>query len=88
MQERTIQTADETKAEPAPGQPAYKPLSPRMIDVLSLIAGGKTHDEVAGELGISNSAVRTYVAKARERLGAQSRTEAIVIALRLGQVRT
>jgi DNA-binding NarL/FixJ family response regulator len=88
MQKRTISIADETPADPGrpeQGQP-HKPLSPRMREVLTLVAGGQTHDQAAVTLGISPSAVRRYIATAKSRLGVKTRNEAIVVAVAHGMV--
>jgi DNA-binding CsgD family transcriptional regulator len=57
-----------------------------MLDVLTLLASGKTHDQSAQELGISRSAVKVYLAGAKRRLGVKTRNEAIVAAVASGLV--
>jgi len=61
-------------------------LSPRMVEVLALVATGMTHDQTAAKLGISSSAVRSYITSARGRLRARSRSEAIAIAVASGLI--
>lgn len=87
MQKRTTIT-DETQADPRRPEPGQTqiPLSPRMCQVLTLVAGGKTHDQAAVTLGISPSAVRRYIATAKIRLGVKTRNEAIVVAVAHGMV--
>lgn len=85
MQEAaTIATTTAGPAKPEP-HPA-KRLSPRMGDVLSLLARGMTHDQCAQTLGISPSAVKMYLAGAKRRLGVKTRNEAIVAAVAGGLV--
>ena len=54
--------------------------------VLRLSATGLTTDEVADRLGLSPDEVRRHVAGAMAALGARSKLEAVVLALRLGLV--
>ena len=77
---KTTATTD-TQADPHPAR-----LSPRMVDVLRLLAQGKTHDQSAQLLGISPSAVKMYITGAKRRLGVKTRSEAIVAAVAGGLV--
>jgi DNA-binding NarL/FixJ family response regulator len=61
-------------------------LTPRELDVLSLLAEGLQHDEIGRRLGISSETVRTHLRKASGRLGASTRTQAVATALRLGLI--
>jgi len=61
-------------------------LTDRERDVLQLIAHGRSHDDIAGALGIGSETVRTHLRKACDRLGAASRTQAVATALRLGLI--
>jgi DNA-binding NarL/FixJ family response regulator len=58
-------------------------LTPREADVLGLLAEGLSHEEIGARLSISPETVRTHVRKACDRLGAQTRTQAVATALRL-----
>ncbi len=62
-------------------------LTPREVEVLRLIAVGITDKEIADRLEISVLTVRKHVASIRKKMGAASRTEAAVVALREGLVR-
>jgi NarL family two-component system response regulator LiaR len=62
--------------------PTPTDLSKRQREVLLGVAGGKTSDQIADELGISVSAVKQHITAACEKLGASSRAEAAAIALR------
>ena len=57
-------------------------LSKRQREVLLGVAGGKTSDQIADDLGISVSAVKQHITAACEKLGASSRAEAAAIALK------
>ncbi len=54
--------------------------------VLQLSATGMTSDEVAAHLGTTPGQVRRAIARAIAALGAGSKLEAVVIALRLGLI--
>ena len=61
-------------------------LSARERDVLGLIARGRRGDEVAAELFLSPETVRTHVRNARRKLGALTRTQAVVTALQTREI--
>jgi DNA-binding NarL/FixJ family response regulator len=61
-------------------------LTDRESEVLALLADGLSHDAIGLRLRISGETVRTHLQKARERLGAQNRTHAVALALRLGLI--
>jgi two-component system, NarL family, response regulator len=62
-------------------------LSPREIEVLTLIAAGKTNKEIANLLFISQGTAKTHVLSIHEKLGVSDRTEAVVSAIRRGILR-
>ena len=59
-------------------------LTPRQCDVLRLLIEGKTNKLICRELELSESTVKTHLASIFRRLGASSRTQAVVAAARLG----
>ena len=59
-------------------------LSPREYEVLALLAKGRLYKEIADQLGIGLGTVRTYQRRIYEKLHVQSRTEAAVKFLSLG----
>jgi DNA-binding NarL/FixJ family response regulator len=61
-----------------------EPLTPREVEVLGLIAEGLSNRAIAGSLGISEHTVKFHVTSVMAKLDAQSRTEAVVRATRLG----
>jgi DNA-binding CsgD family transcriptional regulator len=61
-------------------------LTDRELDVLGLMTAGRTNREIADELGISVKTAGHHVSKVLAKLGARSRGEAAVAALRLGIV--
>lgn len=64
--------------------PPAEPLTAREIDVLQRLVEGDTNKAIARALGISDNTVKFHVNAVLTKLGAQSRTEAVVRALRLG----
>jgi two-component system NarL family response regulator len=61
-------------------------LSPRELDVLRLIVGGKRNKEIAGSLQISEGTVKIHVSSILTKLGVFDRTEAVTAALQRGIV--
>ncbi len=61
-----------------------EPLTPREQEVLALIAEGLPNKAIALRLGISDHTVKFHINAILSKLNAQSRTEAVVQAARLG----
>jgi two-component system, NarL family, nitrate/nitrite response regulator NarL len=70
---------------PALGPPA-EALTPREREVLQLLATGLTNHAIAQRLGVSEHTAKFHVNSILGKLGASTRTEAIVQAARLGLV--
>ena len=64
--------------------PAPDPLTEREVDVLRLIARGRSNQEIAAELVISLATVYTHVSNILSKLHLASRTQAALYALREG----
>jgi len=62
-------------------------VSDRELQVLELLAAGRSNKEIARELDVSPNTVKTHVAKLFEKLQAKRRTEAISRARGLGMIR-
>jgi DNA-binding NarL/FixJ family response regulator len=62
-------------------------LSAREVEVLTLIASGKSNKEIAGLLFISEGTVKTHVLSIHEKLSVGDRTEAVVTAIKRGILR-
>ncbi|HEY4065456.1 MAG TPA: response regulator transcription factor [Burkholderiaceae bacterium] len=69
---------------PAPDADAVTGLTPRQCDVLRLLIEGKPNKLICRELELSESTVKTHLGSIFRRLGASSRTQAVVAAARLG----
>ncbi len=59
-------------------------LTERETDVLSLLANGKANKEIALQLHISETTVKTHVSNILTKLGVPSRTQAALYAVRIG----
>lgn len=73
-----------TPAPPTPDAALLQELSARERDVLRLLAHGLANSEIAGRLYLSEGTVRNYVSTIFAKLGVADRTQAALIALRLG----
>jgi DNA-binding NarL/FixJ family response regulator len=65
---------------------ASEPLTEREMDVLRLLAQGKTNKEIARELNIAEQTVKTHVSHVLDKLEVPSRTQAALYAIRVGLV--
>jgi DNA-binding NarL/FixJ family response regulator len=61
-------------------------LSPREADVWRAMARGLTNAEIAGELFVSESTVKTHVARVLAKLGVRDRLQAVIAAYETGVV--
>lgn len=74
----------EKRREGALTEPLTEPLTDREIEILRSLALGKTNRQVAKELLISLSTVKTHVQHVNIKLGVSDRTQAAVRAAELG----
>ncbi len=70
------------------GQPPVEPLTRRELEVLGLLAQGKSNPRIAQELVIARPTVKTHVERIIRKLGVSDRTQAVVRAIDLGLVGT
>jgi DNA-binding NarL/FixJ family response regulator len=59
-------------------------LSPREIEVLSLIAAGNSNKMISAQLGLSGETIKAHVKNIIAKLQAHDRTHAVTVALRRG----
>ena len=71
-------------SQPPAGKQTADPLTERELEVLGLIAKGRSNQDIADELVISEATVRTHVSNILGKLHLASRTQAALYALREG----
>jgi HD-like signal output (HDOD) protein/DNA-binding CsgD family transcriptional regulator len=62
------------------------PMSTREVDVLKRLAKGMVYKQIASELGLSTSTVRTHLHNVYGKLGAMDRAQAVLIATERGWI--
>ena len=70
----------------APSADAVGDLSDREVEVLTLMARGMSNQEIAGQLYVSNTTVKTHVSHILTKLGVRDRVQAVVEAYDSGIV--
>lgn len=61
-----------------------EPLTPREIQVLSLVATGLSNEEIAGRLFVSKATAKTHMARIGAKLGIGDRAAMVAIGFRRG----
>ncbi|MET7694037.1 response regulator transcription factor [Streptomyces sp. NPDC005483] len=67
--------------------PAPHPLSERELDVVRLLAVGRTNQEICGELHLSLGTVKTHLANIKDKLNVRNRVEIAAWAWETGTIR-
>jgi two-component system, NarL family, response regulator LiaR len=71
-------------SDPPPKPPTRDPLTERELEILRLVAQGKSNKEIAGGLVIAEETVHTHVSNILNKLHLASRTQAALYALKEG----
>ena len=79
---KALPTAERRAAE----DPRLQTLTDRELEVLRAVAAGLTNNEIASELRLSESTVKTHVSRAFAKIGARDRVQAVIIAYDVGLV--
>jgi DNA-binding NarL/FixJ family response regulator len=83
---RTLIAQYAERSKPAALAPSLKLLTDREREVMSLVAGGLTNDEIAHQLYISPATAKTHVSRAMTKLNARDRAQLVVYAYETGLV--
>ncbi|MFI7705177.1 response regulator [Nonomuraea sp. NPDC049480] len=86
--QRLVDWFRQREPPPAEPQPTLAGLTPREQQVLLLVAQGRSTEEVAGELYIGVSTVRTHLHRLRAKLKAKDRAQLVSFAYRSGLMST
>jgi DNA-binding NarL/FixJ family response regulator len=76
-----------TRAKDPAGLPDLARLTDREREVVALVAGGLTNDEIARRLIMSGATAKTHVSRAMVKVGARDRAQLVVFAYEAGLVR-
>jgi DNA-binding NarL/FixJ family response regulator len=68
----------------AGAEPEIAPMTLRQLEVLSRLCQGKTNKQIATELGLSEKTVKAHVTAIFKVLGVVNRTQAVLVARRIG----
>ncbi len=83
---RLIHEFSRTGAAQRSAPASLEELTPRELEVFKLIARGMSNAEIAAELVVSETTVKTHVARVLMKLGVRDRVQAVVLAYESGVV--
>ncbi|ALG10709.1 response regulator [Kibdelosporangium phytohabitans] len=69
-----------------PQIPNLTQLTPRELEILQLVGTGRTNNEIAGDLTVSEATIKTHLNRTMTKLGLTSRAQAVVVAYETGLV--
>jgi RNA polymerase sigma factor (sigma-70 family) len=81
---RLIEKVTDKRRARTEARSALNRLTEREVEVLRLMARGMTNAELAGDLSISESTVKTHVARVLDKLEVRDRVQAVILAYEIG----
>jgi len=84
LEEKLGHVAERIGTDP---EEVFVPLSPREMEILTLVTKGMSNKEIAYQLGISHQTVKNHMTSILRKLDVEDRTQAAVYALGRGWVR-
>jgi DNA-binding NarL/FixJ family response regulator len=84
---RLIEEISQRPAQQGAAPEALESLTQRELEVLQLMARGLSNHEIAQELFVSDTTVKTHVGRVLMKLGLRDRVQAVVLAYESGVVR-
>ncbi|MES1162530.1 MAG: response regulator transcription factor, partial [Rhizobacter sp.] len=84
LERRSVDRPGSRAWSPSPQRPEDLGFSPRQADVLRLLIEGKPNKLISRDLEMAESTVKTHLAVIFRKLEANSRTQAVLAAARLG----
>jgi DNA-binding NarL/FixJ family response regulator len=84
---RLIETFVRDHAPAPPAPPGFRELTARELEILGLVARGLSNAEIAAELFVSSTTIKTHVSRVLLKLGLRDRVQAVVLAYETGVIR-
>src|SRR5206468_7691782 len=86
--ERALRRLRHRRAQDAGSAERLARLTPRELEILQLMAEGRSPEAISAALGVTPATLRTHTQNLITRLGVHSKMEALVLAIRHGTVTT
>lgn len=83
---KVIDTLRRTAPRDPSGRPSLEMLSKREVEVLRLLADGPSNAELAAQLFVSESTIKTHISRLLVKTGSHDRTQLVSLAFRSGLV--